>query len=77
MVKSVLASFGGIDAHVVFLGSFLGLGVGVGVSGGIVGVSVHVDTLFLSLLSILWFYFISIFYPRKIENENGKIEKEI
>jgi len=63
MVKSVLASFGGIDAPVVFLGSFLGLGVGV--SGGIVGVSVHVDTLFLSLLSILWFYFISIFYSRK------------
>jgi hypothetical protein len=47
--------------------------LGLGVSGGIVGVSVHVDTLFLSLLSILWFYFISIFYSRKIETKNRKI----
>lgn len=44
----MFGSFGGIDAPVVFLGSFLGLGVGVSGSG-IVGVSAHVDTLFFLL----------------------------
>ena len=67
MEKSVFGSFGGIDAPVVFLGSFLGLGDGVGVSA-------HVDTLFFLLSHAFntMVLFISIFYSLKIEHKIGK-----
>ena len=73
MEKSVLGSFGGgIDAPVVFLGSFLGLGVGVGVSGsGVVGVSAHVDTLFFLLSAfntMVLFHFNFLFAENRTQN---------
>ena len=69
----MFGSFGGIDAPVVFLGSFLGLGVGVGVSGsGVVGVSAHVDTLFFLLShafnTMVLFHFNFLFAENRTQN---------
>jgi len=74
MEKSVLGSFGGKDAPVVF---FLGfVGVGAGVSGsGIAGVSVHDDTFFFLLSAFnttVLFHFNFLFAEIETKNENRK-----
>jgi hypothetical protein len=77
MEKSVLGSFGGKDAPVVFFLGFVGVGAGVSGSGiAGVGVSVHVDTFFFLLSAfntMLLFHFNFLFAEnRNKKNENRK-----